>query len=72
MLTFEIYLHRSRATHFKDQEGLSRVVMGLGSWFKETKDKEITKCSKNLVEHSNNHVTQKRAKYYLFGPKTSF
>ena len=40
MLTFEIYLHRSRATHFKDQEGLLRVVMGLGSWFKETKDKE--------------------------------
>jgi hypothetical protein len=29
MLTFEISLHRSRITHFKDQEGLSKVVMGL-------------------------------------------
>jgi hypothetical protein len=28
MLTFENNLHRSRATHLKDQEGLSRVVMG--------------------------------------------
>ena len=40
MLTFEIFLHRSRATHFKDQEGLSKVVMGLGSRFKETKDRK--------------------------------
>ena len=28
ILTFEINLHRSRTTHFKDQEGLSKVVMG--------------------------------------------
>ena len=40
MLTFEICLYRSRATHFKDQEGLSKVVMGLGSLFIETKVKE--------------------------------
>ena len=37
MLTFKNYLHRSRATHLKDQEGLSKGVMGLGSRFKETK-----------------------------------
>ena len=39
-LTSENSLHRSMTTHFKDQEGLSKVVMGLGSWFKETKDYE--------------------------------
>ena len=72
MLTFEIYLHRSRATHFKDQEGLLRVVMGLGSWFKETKDKEsqsVLKTQQSIqitMSSFKSHMIKDKGRVFYF------
>ena len=44
--------------------------MGLGSRFKETKDKGITKCPKNLVEHPNNHI--KGPNVFMLDPNLHF